>query len=59
MVGDDVEADISGAMAVGIRGLLVRSGKYVAGAEELVDSPPTAVIDDLEDAVKWILARAT
>ena len=59
MVGDDVEADIGGAMAVGIRGLLVRTGKYVAGAEKLVESSPTAVVDDLEGAVEWVLSRTT
>ncbi len=59
MVGDDVEADIGGAMAVGISGLLVRTGKYVVGAEELVDPPPTAAIDDLPRAVDWILAHVS
>ena len=59
MVGDDVEADICGAMAVGMRALLVRTGKYVAGAEALVDTPPTAVMDDISDAVDWILAQTT
>lgn len=29
MVGDDVDADVGGAMAVGIAGALVRTGKFV------------------------------
>jgi HAD superfamily hydrolase (TIGR01458 family) len=28
MIGDDVEADVAGAMAFGLRGLLVRTGKF-------------------------------
>ena len=28
MIGDDVEADVAGAMACGLRGLLVRTGKF-------------------------------
>jgi HAD superfamily hydrolase (TIGR01458 family) len=31
MVGDDVEADVGGAMACGLRGCLVRSGKFQPG----------------------------
>jgi len=57
MVGDDVEADVGGAMAAGIPALLVRTGKYETGAETLLDPPPTAVLDDLPAAVDWILRR--
>ncbi len=58
MVGDDAEADVSGAIAAGIgAGLLVRTGKYAEGAENDVDPPPTAVVDDLAAAVDWIEAR--
>ena len=57
MVGDDVEADVAGALAAGIgAGLLVRTGKYVAGAEDVVEPRPTAVVDDLAAAADWILA---
>jgi ribonucleotide monophosphatase NagD (HAD superfamily) len=34
MVGDDVEADVAGARAAGLKGILVRTGKYRAGTEE-------------------------
>ncbi len=55
MVGDDAEADVSGALAAGIgSGLLVRTGKYQPGAEAVVDPPPTAVVADLTAAVDWI-----
>ncbi len=56
MVGDDAEADVSGALAAGLgAALLVRTGKYQPGIEGRFDPPPTAVIDDLPAAVKWIL----
>lgn len=58
MVGDDVEADVHGAQAAGLAGILVRQGKYRAGAEERIDPKPAAVAADLAEAVDWILARA-
>lgn len=33
MVGDDAEADVAGAKRAGLRGVLVKTGKYRAGAE--------------------------
>lgn len=56
MIGDDVEADVGGAMAAGLAGMLVRTGKYQPGAEDRIDPPPTAVLDDLPAAVEWLLA---
>jgi len=58
MVGDDVEADIGGAMAAGLRGVLVQTGKYRPGDEDRIDPPPDAVAAGLSQAVDWILARA-
>ena len=55
MVGDDVESDVGGAMAAGLAGILVRTGKYEAGAEGHISPPPTALVDDLPAAVEWIL----
>ncbi len=55
MVGDDAEADVSGALQAGVgRALLVRTGKYQDGAEHTVDPPPTATVADLSAAVDWI-----
>jgi HAD superfamily hydrolase (TIGR01458 family) len=56
MIGDDAEADVGGALACGIAGVLVRTGKYVPGAEAGIAPPPNAVVDDLAVAVDWILA---
>ena len=58
MIGDDAEMDVSGALAAGIgHGVLVRTGKYLAGAETRVDPKPTVVVDNLLSAVQWIMAR--
>jgi HAD superfamily hydrolase (TIGR01458 family) len=49
MVGDDVEADVGGAMEAGLAGILVRTGKY---REDLVRESgiePTATIDSIAD----------
>ncbi len=58
MVGDDVEADVAGAQAAGMTGVLVRTGKYRPGDEDSVSPPPDAVVGDIGAAVDWILARA-
>lgn len=54
MIGDDVEADIAGAQAVGIRGILVQTGKYEAGDEAHIAPPPAKVVADLSAAADWI-----
>jgi len=56
MIGDDVESDVAGAMAAGLTGILVRTGKYKPGAERQIDPPPSAVADDLAGAVDWLLS---
>jgi HAD superfamily hydrolase (TIGR01458 family) len=58
MVGDDVESDVGGAMAAGLTGILVRTGKYEPGAEAHISPPPSAVVDDLAAAVAWLLERS-
>jgi len=55
MVGDDVEADVCGALAAGLQGLLVRTGKYRAVDESMIDRSDAQVVDDIEAAVEWIL----
>ncbi|KPK77164.1 MAG: hypothetical protein AMS25_16905 [Gemmatimonas sp. SM23_52] len=47
MVGDDLEADVAGAQAIGCQGILVRTGKF--RAEELARSEvkPDLVVDSL------------
>lgn len=47
MVGDDIENDILGARAAGIRGVLVRTGKF--RESDLAKGEPERVIDALAD----------
>ncbi|MCW0214903.1 MAG: TIGR01458 family HAD-type hydrolase [Pseudonocardia sp.] len=50
MIGDDVEADVLGAQAHGLTGVLVRTGKYRPETEEGVDGErPQHVVDSIAD----------
>lgn len=54
MVGDDIEADVGGAQAVGMKGILVRTGKY---REELVAKStvtPDAVLNSIDEVLSLI-----
>lgn len=55
MVGDDAEMDVCGALAAGLRGALVRTGKYRPGDEAEVDRRGGRVFDDLDAVVDYIL----
>lgn len=54
MVGDDVEADIGGAKAIGMRGVLVRTGKFRPAALREADPQPDAVVDSLADLPAYL-----
>jgi HAD superfamily hydrolase (TIGR01458 family) len=54
MIGDDAEFDASGAVAQGLRGVLVRTGKYRAGDELRFAPPPTAVLDSAASVPEWL-----
>ena len=47
MVGDDIESDIGGALAAGLTGVLVRTGKYRGEAVSASEVEPTATIDSI------------
>ena len=47
MVGDDIAGDVLAAQAVGIRGVLVRTGKYRPDALELAPGAPDHVVDSI------------
>ena len=49
MVGDDWETDIAGAQRVGLRTVLVRTGKYRTGDCEKLEMPPDGVAGSLAD----------
>jgi HAD superfamily hydrolase (TIGR01458 family) len=45
MIGDDVEADVNGALALGLRAALVRTGKYRDGDERRIAAGGLCVAD--------------
>jgi HAD superfamily hydrolase (TIGR01458 family) len=57
MIGDDIRGDIGGAQSAGIRGLLVKTGKFrpddLAG-----DIHPDAVLDSFADLPVWWQSQA-
>ena len=56
MVGDDVEADVGGAMAAGLPGILVRTGKYRQDALP-PEVTPTAIVDSIADVPALLAAH--
>ncbi len=52
MIGDDIRGDIGGAQSAGIRGLLVRTGKFQASDLE-GDIEPVAVLGSVADLPGW------
>ncbi|EDV25265.1 Haloacid dehalogenase-like hydrolase domain-containing protein 2 [Trichoplax sp. H2] len=55
MIGDDIRDDIGGAQAIGMRGILVKTGKYREGDESAHGIKPFAVCDKFVDAVDMII----
>ena len=49
MVGDDIESDVGGAQAAGLKGILTRTGKYRPELIERSTVKPDAVIDSIAD----------
>jgi HAD superfamily hydrolase (TIGR01458 family) len=54
MVGDDIEADIGGAKAAGLRAVLVRTGKFREEALAAAESQPDAVVDSIADVPAFL-----
>jgi phospholysine phosphohistidine inorganic pyrophosphate phosphatase len=52
MIGDDVRTDVGGAQSAGLRGMLVRTGKYRAGDLQK-GVIPDAVLDSIADLPAW------
>jgi HAD superfamily hydrolase (TIGR01458 family) len=55
LIGDDLRDDIGGAQALGIPGILVRTGKYRPADEAHPEIRPARVVDDFAAAVDAIL----
>jgi HAD superfamily hydrolase (TIGR01458 family) len=56
MIGDDVHDDVCGAVAAGLQGILVRTGKYRRGDEQQLSQPNATVADNIAAAVDLIVA---
>ena len=52
MVGDDAEVDVAASVALGMRGILVKTGKYREGDERLGIRPPTAVVGNISEVAR-------
>ncbi len=57
MVGDDAEFDIAPAIRARMSGILVKTGKYSPGAENRCHPMPSAVVDDITVAARWIRSQ--
>ncbi len=49
MVGDDIVNDVHGAQVLGIRGALVRTGKFLPDDFGKVPAPPDHVLETIAD----------
>lgn len=58
MVGDDIEADIAGAQASGLRAAQVRTGKFRAQDESHPTAHPAARLDSIVDLAPWLEAQS-
>jgi HAD superfamily hydrolase (TIGR01458 family) len=56
MVGDDVEADVGGAMDAGLAGILVRTGKYREDLVRASGIEPTATVDSIAEVPQLLSA---
>jgi HAD superfamily hydrolase (TIGR01458 family) len=54
MVGDDIEADIAGALGAGLAAVQVRTGKYTGADNTREDVRPTARIGSIAGLPDWL-----
>ncbi|XP_033100618.1 haloacid dehalogenase-like hydrolase domain-containing protein 2 [Anneissia japonica] len=57
MIGDDVIGDVEGANKIGMKGILVKTGKYRVGDENKIDQIQSTACDDIGSAVDLILKQ--
>jgi HAD superfamily hydrolase (TIGR01458 family) len=58
MVGDDVETDVAGASAFGLRTVLVQTGKFRQEALDEATVKPDGVIQSVADLPEWLERRS-
>jgi len=54
MIGDDIESDVAGARAAGLKGVTVRTGKYRPEDEDHARKISNAVLDSVADLPDWL-----
>ena len=52
MVGDDIDSDVGGAQAAGMKGVLVKTGKYRKAVAEALAVRPDLTIDSIADLMR-------
>ena len=57
MVGDDVEADVAGAKAAGLRGILVRTGKFREDTLAAAEPQPDGVVASIAGVPAFLRER--
>ena len=57
MVGDDIESDIAGAQAVGMRTVLVRTGKFRPDEFEQGRITPDGIVSSIAHSPDWLEAN--
>lgn len=55
MIGDDIESDVGGAQGCGLRGVLVKTGKFRPADENHPRVKPDAIVINLFQAVEMVL----
>ena len=58
MVGDDIDADIGGGRAAGLRTVLVRTGKFREETLAAADAKPDVVLDSIADVPAFLRESA-
>jgi HAD superfamily hydrolase (TIGR01458 family) len=54
MVGDDLESDVAGAQGVGMRSVLVRTGKFRPDAVERARVQPDGIVSSIAHLPEWL-----
>ena len=57
MVGDDVEADVNGALSAGLQAILVKTGKYRDSDEQRIQDASANIVSDIGEAVELIISK--
>ena len=58
MVGDDVESDIGGAKAAGLRAVLVRTGKFREESLAAAEVQPDGVVESIAEVPAFLRESA-